>query len=491
MVRVVLGCLVLFGCGRTEPVRPSPPTPVYPCELTVEPRALDFGTLSPGGRAARELVVTNTGDGTCALEALTLGASNDPTFSVEGAPWPRTLGPDESVAVSVVFASGEPLPPAVRKGTLQVSTNDEQAPNVGVTLTARVAFCRLTPRPSPYDFGNIQLNTTRRGRVGLFNEGSSDCDVSGLVLEPGSDRNFSLPPQPPGFTVPPGSTVDVLIDFSATDSAPPHLREGHLLFTSNDQLRPQGRVKVSAFINTVCTEAGQFIYTVDGDGRFARFDPTTLSYVDIAELRCPTSSTPFSMNLDQEGLAWIIFADGNMFRVDSTTGRCSATPTYRPGQSGFSTYGMGSVFDSQTGVDTLFLASPASALGTLSFPLLTVTQVGTFPLPSVELAGTGDGQLWAFGPPRNGTPGVLARLDPGNATILEQYSLPTINSVGGWAIKFFGGSFYIFIGSDIWEVERSSLDPSRPNPTRAPTLVLQTPGRDIVGAGVSTCAPTQ
>ena len=172
-----------------------------------------------------------------------------------------------------------------------------------------------------------------------------------------------------------------------------------------------------------------------------------------------------------------------------TTGACSATG-YQPNQLGFSTYGMGSSFDSRTGLDTLYLASTSSQLGSLSFPSLTVTSIGFFPLESAELTGTGDGQLWAFVPPRGGS-AVLARLDPSNANVLERYSLPTINSVGGWAIKFFGGAFFIFIGSDIWKVERRGLDPTRPEPTIPPVRVLVTPGRDIVGAGVSTCAPTQ
>ena len=75
--------------------------------------------------------------------------------------------------------------------------------------------------------------------------------------------------------------------------------------------------------------------------------------------------------------------------------------------------------------------------------------------------------------------------------MLERYRLPTVDSTGGWAIKFFGGAFYLFIGPDIWRVNRSSLDPSQPEPRTPPVKVLSSPGRDIVGAGVSTCAPTQ
>lgn len=489
MLRAVTGCLLLLSCGRTAPVRPGPVPPTYACELTVEPRALDFGDQAPGSRATRELVVRNVGDASCALQSLTLGAANDETFGFEGLPWPRTLGPDESLAMTVTFTAGPPALPVERKGTLEVRTADTREPSVTVDLSARVIFCKLAPSPSPLDFGNVGLNLTATGRVTLTNQGSVDCDVSGLVLEPGSDPNFRLPAQPTGFTVAPGASAAVSVTFAARDSAPPHLRAGHLAFDSNDAVTPRGRVALSAYINTLCTEAGQYIYTVDNDGRFSRFDPLTLSYLDIAPLRCPTSATPFSMNVDQNAIAWVIFGDGNLFRVDTANGQCTAT-SYVPNQQGFSTYGMGSTFDSRTGTDTLFLATQASVLGTLSFPSLTVTTVGSFPLDSVELAGTGDGQLWAFAPPRGGA-AVLARMNPSNAAVLERYELRNINSVGGWAIKFFGGAFYLFIGADIWRVERSSLDPGRLEPLTPPVKVLTSAGRDIVGAGVSTCAPTQ
>ena len=495
MQRVLAGCLLLLlGCGRTAPVKPGVPPPVTSCALSVEPRSLDFGALVPGGRAQRELVLRNEGDGPCTLEAITLGAANDATFALEnGPPLPRPLGPGFSLSVLVSFTAGAASLPVERQGTLVVHSSDPDEPEVSVALAARLSFCVLVPSPSPLDFGNVALNTTAHGHVTLSNQGTAACTVSGLGLEPGTDSNFALPAQPTRFTVEPGSGATVALTFSARISAPPHLREGHLAFRSNDPLTPQGRVALSAYINTLCTEAGQYIYTVDNDGRFSRFDPTTLSYLDIGPLHCPTTGSPFSMNVDQSAVAWVIFSDANLFRVDTATGACTAT-AYQPNQAGFSTYGMGSTFDSATGQDTLFLANwsagAASSLGTLSFPSLTVTPVGALDMTSAELAGTGDGQLWAFAPSR-GSPAELARINPATAAVMERYSLPTVTSVGGWAIKFFGGAFYIFIGSDIWRVERASLDPTRPNPTSPPTRVLVSAGRDIVGAGVSTCAPVQ
>lgn len=492
--------MLLLACGRTEPVKPGrvPPVPPVPrCALSVEPRAIDFGTLPPGARVDRQLVLRDEGDGPCTVDAVTLGAANAPTFGLNTAPrWPQVLAPGGSLVLTVTFsAEGPAIPPAERRGTLAVHSSDPDEPAVEVTLAGRLSFCRLAASPSLLDLGNVALNTTVTGRVTLANLGSVACEVVDLRLEPDTDAAFTLPLQPTGLSVAPGASAVVTISFSARDSAPPHLRGGHLAFRSNDVLAPQGRVPLSAYINTLCTEAGQYIYTVDNGGQFSRFDPRTLTYTDIAPLRCPTSATPFSMNVDQNAIAWVIFGDGHLFHVDTATGECIAT-SYQPNQAGFFTYGMGSAWDSSTGTDTLYLstlfATGPAALGKLSFPSLTVTTVGPLSIGDVELAGTGDGQLWAFAQARAaGNTAFLARLDPTTARVLERYDLSSVTSIGGWAIKFFGGAFYLFVGSDIWKVERSSLDPTRPTPSPLPTRVLVSPGRDIVGAGVSTCAPVQ
>ena len=53
---------------------------------------------------------------------------------------------------------------------------------------------------------------------------------------------------------------------------------------------------------------------------------------------------------------------------------------------------------------------------------------------------------------------------------------------GGYAMKFWGGSFWIFIGSSVFEVPRS---------TGVANEVVIDDGYNIVGAGVSDCAPVQ
>jgi hypothetical protein len=316
------------------------------------------------------------------------------------------------------------------------------------------------------------------------------------VLLAGTAANFSLPSPTMGFTLAPQSSAVFPISFVADTSAPPHQRTGTLRVSSDDPFHPTQDVALSAYINTLCTEAGQYIYTVDNNGTFSRFDPRTLTYLDLGPLNCPTTGTPYSMNVDQNAVAWVLFTDAHIYKVDTTTVACTDSG-YVPDQQGFHTFGMGSAFDSATGVDTLFLASEttdpqgSAPLGALDLGSLTVSTRGLMTVGSAELAGTGDGQLWAFSPgSRNATGApLLARVDPHSGATLEAYDLSAITSIGGFALKFFGGAFYVFVGADIWKVDRASLDPTKPVPTSPPQLVVSSLGRDIVGAGVSTCAP--
>jgi hypothetical protein len=222
---------------------------------------------------------------------------------------------------------------------------------------------------------------------------------------------------------------------------------------------------------------------------FSRFDPASLTFNDIAKLNCPSAFSPFSMAVDQHAVAWVLYGDGHIFRVDTGTAQCQAT-TFQVGQHGLSTFGMGFVFNPTTGIDTLYIAGGtfptqrSSTLATISFPALTVSTVGTISAGWPELTGTGDGELWGFVPSFASVNGqsLMLKIDPTNATELARYPYTGLTS-GSWAVKFWGGSFWIFLGPAIYQVPRTT-------PDKVITAIANT-GRDIVGAGVSTCAPVQ
>ena len=113
--------------------------------------------------------------------------------------------------------------------------------------------------------------------------------------------------------------------------------------------------------------------------------------------------------------------------------------------------------------------------------------MGTVSLGWPELTGTGDGQLWGFVPSDLSTSGVpvLGQLNPATgATLPGAFNLPQVSadSDDNFALKFYGGAFWLFLGKSVYEIQRSNGAFSTPLPNS---------GHAVVGAGVSTCVPVQ
>lgn len=461
------------------------------CKLAVSPTTVDFGQVAlESPKAVRSVEVSNEGTGPCEIRELALSASSDRQFHLATRD-PFALEPGEKRSVVVSFVAEDAAKPRHRTGKLLLQSNDSASGETTVPLSADIDVgCDLSWSPASLDFGSVILNKTANGEVSLSNDGTDTCYVTDIALTADSDPNFRLT-FGTSVTVFAGGKARVTMIFNAADSAPPHLKTGTLAFRTGNPRAPSGRVPLSAYVNSVCVEASQWIYTIDEDGVLARFDPDTLKFTEIAKLRCPTSSGPNSMAVDQNAVAWVAYQDGNLFKVDTATGDCQST-SFVPNQHGMKKFGMGFVFDPSTGMDTLFIAggpeivASQSTLATVSFPDLIVSPVGVVDAGLPEMSGTGDRELWGFIPVGASTLGsaALIRLDPDNGKTLESHEYTDLKTYGGWAMKFWGGKFWVFLGTSIYTISRDS--PDRPRP-----VVLDTGRRQIVGAGVSTCAPLQ
>ena len=460
------------------------------CKLQISPIAIDFGHVSLDGTSTKSVQLTNNGSGPCEVNDLALGTTSDKQFHLD-TPSPFSLEPGERQSVAVTFRAEDTAKPHHRTGELVFQSNDEVRGKSTVPLSADIDVgCDLSWLPTSLDFGNVMLNTKADGHIALSNDGSDACDVAAIAITPDSDRNFQLT-SAASLTVSAGGTAAINLTFAAADSAPPHLKTGTLVFQTGNRRAPIAQVPLSAYVNSVCVEASRWIYTVDQSSLLARFDPNTLKFTDIATLRCPTLDTPNSMAVDQNAVAWVAYSDGNLFKVDTATGQCQAT-SFQPSQHELKLFGMGFVFDPQTGLDTLFIAggpqifATQSTLATVSFPGLLATPVGTVAAGLPEMSGTGDGQLWGFIPMSASTANaaVLVRLNPKSGATLESYKYKDVTEGGAWAMKFWGGTFWVFLGSSVYKISRDTPDRIE--------LAARYPDRSgIVGAGVSTCAPLQ
>lgn len=507
----LLGLTLTAGCGRTDPLDPRTasepngavdvPDGSVPgvCRLVVSPAEVDFGEVPLGSKVSAPVDLLNEGDGDCVLARVGLSGDSDPLFALAGgALADLVLGSGEHRRVEVSFDARSREKPRVHTGTLlALRAGAFLIQPVAIPLKATIVVgCDLRVSPVPLDFGNVPLNTDATRTLSLSNDGTSPCALSRIALGPSTDRLFSLTAgQPTSLTLAPDSTASLPVSFSGRDAAEPHLRTGTLTFT---RTQPSGLpptppedlvVPLQAFINTECTASSRWIYTIDDQGTLAEFNPTTRQFTNIGVLRCPDAGSPFSMAVDQNAIAWVEYTTGQIYRVDTRTAACSAT-SFKVNPS-LSNFGMGFVFDPISGKDSLYVAGGTyygetpSTLGTIAFPSLSLTPVGKLYFGAPELTGTGDGQLWGFAPSFNSASGVttLARIDPKTAAVLAQHPFTEVSlESSSYALSFWGGSFWLFLGSTIYEVPRSTLKAS---------LAVPYSGHNVVGAGVSTCAPLE
>jgi hypothetical protein len=234
------------------------------------------------------------------------------------------------------------------------------------------------------------------------------------------------------------------------------------------------------------------------------FYPPTGTFNTIGTIQCPDPRTPFSMAVSRSGIAYVVFRSGNLYRVSTKTAACQPTP-FVTGNGGFPTlFGMGFSADMtdagpiNDGGETLYLAGDPGgmmigtqpvilgSLDTSTFATRTIGQVSP-PIYASELTGTGAGQLFGFyltTPTSGAGSGNIGQIDKSTAIVTNQVSPPGIEISQGWAFAFWGGDFYTFTapGGD------TVVQRYRPSDGSVVT-VSSLAGLEVVGAGVSTCAP--
>jgi hypothetical protein len=261
--------------------------------------------------------------------------------------------------------------------------------------------------------------------------------------------------------------------------------------------------------NNGCSDAAKLVYVIDEDGTLYSFTPNQSDvkkslFTAIGQLNCPTGGgfgiqySPFSMSVDRNAVAWVEYteqsdaAPNQLFQVSTSNAACTATH-FAGGQTGFEHFGMGFVSNSALSNDeTLFIAGTPSvgmgnsSLGTLDLSTFAIANVANDKVQGdPELTGTGLAELWGFYPdaqkPR------IAKLDKQSGAESNTIMLgPMVAGVGrAWAFAFWGGDFWVFLQkkddatTTVYHATPAGLKDSWP-----------TPDKHIVGAGVSTCAPT-
>lgn len=266
-----------------------------------------------------------------------------------------------------------------------------------------------------------------------------------------------------------------------------------------------------------CSDDAKLIYVVDQSNVLAQFNPMTKTFHQLGTLMCPAGNgaQPFSMAVDRTAQAYVLYEDNKIYKVDTTqTGLpCTVTTWKSPTSPKLQEFGMGYSTDTVGGTtDTLFVAGGAdlsglgtppsmSTLATIDTTAMTATQVGSvkgWP----ELTGNANAELWAFFPDVDGmTTPTVAQVDKTTGNFATTYPETSLDGdPAAWAFGFYGGDYWVFLSITDDPTGLTPPPPSTVYQIAGPMSTSGTPGSVvsmtpagslvIVGAGVSTCAPT-
>ena len=250
-----------------------------------------------------------------------------------------------------------------------------------------------------------------------------------------------------------------------------------------------------------CTEENKDVFVISEENALYSFHPPTLEFKHRGLLRCPTGgASPTSMAVDRRGIAWVRHSDGTIWKVDTRNLACSPTPFAPPSTSdgSFQKFGMGFATASKGGsLEELFISDNGGAgLAKVSTDTLETRVIGPYTGELVgttsELTGTGDGKLYGFFVT---SPAQIAEISKGTGEILSATKLANTYAGTAWAFSFYGGDFYVYThslgtgGGPPMAGGGSDVTRFRPS-TGEVKMVKEKVGFKIVGAGVSTCAPT-
>lgn len=244
-----------------------------------------------------------------------------------------------------------------------------------------------------------------------------------------------------------------------------------------------------------CADSAKLVYVVSEENGLYAFDPAALKFTSKGTLSCPAGgATPNSMAVDRHGTAWVNYSDGSLFEVSTADASCKAT-SYAKGQGGFTRVGMAFSSDSAgSEAETLYVVGidgvgSGQGLGKIDLKTMKLTKIGDFSGSlrgqGAELTGTGDGKLYGF---FTTSPASLAEIDKTTGATKTPKTLTGVSTGLAWAFSFWGGDF--------WFYTSGGIEPSRVTRMKAATdqsigvAVANVGGFRIVGAGVSTCAPT-
>jgi hypothetical protein len=247
-----------------------------------------------------------------------------------------------------------------------------------------------------------------------------------------------------------------------------------------------------------CSDAARLVYLVTAEDDLYSFAPDKLTFTKVGRLACPRTglATPNSMSVDRSGTAWVNYSDGSLFKVSTADATCAATSFVKGQNENFLRFGMAfATTGSKTTEERLYisglheLAGTGYGLGTIDLTTFELKMVGDYSGAlrgkGAELTGTGDGRLFGF---FTTTPATLAEIDKTTGSTSNERVLDGVTTGNAWAFCFWGGDFWFFTSTGLFPSTLTRLATSEDG--KLSVVKQDVGGFRVVGAGVSTCAPT-
>jgi hypothetical protein len=443
-----------------------------------------FGSLQDGQMMTRTLRILNHGNAPLHVTVIRMMSTSSDLGLAEVPSLPAVIAPNMSVDTEVTF---DPKGTGAITGDVIIQSDDPAHGQVAVPVTATEEAPPMCMPPTASIAAKVGSNPVPAGGVLQDTTVTFKATASGGSASP-SQYHWSIVAAPMGNT----SMLTMSGATATLDCILPGTYEVGVVIEDSDgcsSAQATISVKVDPLPPT-CGPATQFIYTIDEGGTLYEFFPNTTTLTTLGPANCPALSTANTMAVDRQGIAWVEYQDGSLYKVNPTTSppTCYAT-SFNPSQT--SSTGWGSAYVSDTAgstTDTYFIAQ-SGVLDTINPTSLAVTRLGTFTgLTGVsatdegELTGTSSAELYGFFP---GTPWVLANLDKSTGAVISQQTIPVISndiaSPGNWAFASWGDDFWFFVGNG------SNTSVFHYTASTGTTTKVFTKSVIIVGAGVSPC----
>ena len=275
-------------------------------QLTVNPTAVDFGSVplnTPGNKT-----VTLTSSGTAAV-TITAANVTGSSFSVSGASFPLTLNPNQTATLQVQF---DPSAAGTASGQLSI-TSDATGGTAMIPLSGTGAVttsAQLTVSTNSLSFGNVAVNSSATLPVTLTSSGTAPVTISAAALSGASftDSGATFP-----VTLNPTQSVTLNVQFKPTATGQ---AAGQLTITSNSSTGASSVVQLSGTGTTTATAQLQV-------------GATSLAFGNV-----PVNSTAtLPLTLTSSGTAPVTVSSAALSGTGFSDSGVSIPVTLNPGQS--------------------------------------------------------------------------------------------------------------------------------------------------------------